>query len=407
MSISSLLSYLNPFAYFDSKPLLVEYEELSEPRWTVYGKEICIIRHGEDINYLIVDPITKEKLGQNYLNKRGCTADELIDRLKMCIPEITDGGIVDFKIGYESMIDGTQLINENNWAITMINSDPGTFWNPLTWKGHTVLLIEKLENGVYTMLKAHLISGGIRTGKVGLDAIINIKYLENIQEKTETWVRSAEKVQEMIKSIEREIETQDRGGVASRMNLSGGNLLNIAPKKIGNKLLPPNNCYTWARAKLHIVGIRLSTGLALLIHSPKSNIDPTAVSSKAAVYVAVEGIELIRKPINVTTYIHKKLGGKRSWQPLSSLRNTTCTINGRTFENINIVAKTSASIDTTISDFALNDMEQLHIGVKIRNEGIRYIDVSGYLYSYIFSYLKSKSRSVRIHASDDWDFTCD
>ena len=407
MSISSLLSYLNPFAYFDSKPLLVEYEELSEPRWTVYGKEICIIRHGEDINYLIVDPITKEKLGQNYLNKRGCTADELIDRLKMCIPEITDGGIVDFKIGYESMIDGTQLINENNWAITMINSDPGTFWNPLTWKGHTVLLIEKLENGVYTMLKAHLISGGIRTGKVGLDAIINIKYLENIQEKTETWVRSAEKVQEMIKSIEREIETQDRGGVASRMNLSGGNLLNIAPKKIGNKLLPPNNCYALARAKLHIVGIRLSTGLALLIHSPKSNIDPTAVSSKAAVYVAVEGIELIRKPINVTTYIHKKLGGKRSWQPLSSLRNTTCTINGRTFENINIVAKTSASIDTTISDFALNDMEQLHIGVKIRNEGIRYIDVSGYLYSYIFSYLKSKSRSVRIHASDDWDFTCD
>ncbi|NGX63733.1 MAG: hypothetical protein KR126chlam6_01147 [Candidatus Anoxychlamydiales bacterium] len=422
MPISSLLSYVNPFAYFGSnpplvedeelpepllvkeeelpkphlvkekelpKPLLVEYEEISELKWVLYGEEICIIRHGEELNYLVVDVFTKKKLRQSNINKNGHTADEVIDRLKRGIyPEVRADGSIDFLIGHRSMLDCDMLINKNHWGITMVDTCSSKRDDPYTWGGHAVLLIEKVENGKYIMLKAHLFSGkkaGI--GEVQLEKITDFKYLEYIQEKTETWVRSAEKVQKMISSIEEEISKQQRGEIGSLITIGGGNIFNLSPKKIGNELYYPNNCFIWDKSKLELAGIKLPANNALFINTPKSNIDPTALASKASVYVVVTGIPFIEDPIDITESIHRSMLDKYSWQVLSSLRNDTCTINGRTYDNV--VAKTTACLKRTVFNIILADVEQLHVCVKIRNEGIHYIDITKLIESYINSYLKS------------------
>ena len=116
MSISNLLSYFNPLSYFGSKPileenevaskpilakpLLEEYEELSEPSWIVDGEEIRIIRHGEDLNYLVVDPVSRKILRQAYIDKFDFSADELIEGFKRLLaPAVLEDGRINFEIG--------------------------------------------------------------------------------------------------------------------------------------------------------------------------------------------------------------------------------------------------------------------------------------------------------------------
>ncbi len=396
MSISNLLSYFNPFSYFPSKPILEEYEELSEPRWVVYGEEIRIIRHGEDLNYLVVDPISGKIIRQRYIDKYDFSADELIEGFKRLLaPEVLEDGRINFVRAYKSLLDGDNIITKNQWAVTMVdtlasNPNPRAFES---WGGHAVLLIEKLENGVYTMLKAHLF---MDEGKptVGSEKITNFKYLDRIQEKTETWQVSAEKIKIMLHEIEEELSRQKRGKIGSLLTRFGRDSLLTRTKKIDGRLYPPDNCYTWAREKLKLAGIELISEDAIMITTPKSNIDPTALASKAAVYVVVTGIPFIKDPfpLNVTACIHERVG-KRSWKAFSSLRNNTCTVNGKTFDNV--VAKTNAYIE----EVAFNKMkvERLLILIKIRNEQVSYVDITKDIKSYIYECIEPE-----IDSDDGW-----
>ncbi|NGX41227.1 MAG: hypothetical protein KR126chlam4_01066 [Candidatus Anoxychlamydiales bacterium] len=403
MSVSSLLSYLNPFAYMGSKPLLEEFEVLSDPWWLVEGKLIRIIRNGEDLNYLVSHPITGENSKQGYINKKGLTAEETIERLKRKdSPQIEKNGDVTFTIGFKSQLDPHIQLDNNNWAITMVSwirssrckKNPEIYAckcnrNPSAWAGHAVLLIEVVDNGIYIMIKTHLVQDKEKkkekTGKVLSEIVTDFsKYRKDIKHQTETWSRSAKKVVEMIVEIEGEKAKQMAGEITVYLNLMG----QCSPKKTASgNLVDGHNCYTWDRKMLSIAGVELQiehteksplekgTGHSLHdIHhhgdfftgfSPNSYINPEYIFSKAKVSIAIIGIKFFEKtPLDITNYIHKRTTPD-SWQALSLLPTDTYNINGRNFDNVVAVAK--ASFDF-LNDTISFHVEKLPILIKVRGQ---------------------------------------
>ena len=207
----------------------------------------------------------------------------------------------------------------------------------------------------------------------------------------------------MIDNIEEEISMQNRGAVGHIFNMWGRDSWFSRPKKILGKLYNPDNCYTWDREKLEIAGIVLQSDRDIIISSPKAKIDLTKLASKAAVYVAVIGI--FDHPIAVTEWLHNKIG-KRAWRALSSLRNDTCNIDGKTFDNV--VAKTTAYIDETELNTTVN-VEKVVILVKIKN-GICCVDITEDIKSYIYECIKPEfdtDEGAHYDSGSSWDYDYD
>ncbi|HEU63853.1 MAG: hypothetical protein KR126chlam4_00790 [Candidatus Anoxychlamydiales bacterium] len=405
MSIPYLLSYFNPFSYFPSKPILEEYEELSEPRWVVAGEEIRIIRHGEDLNYLVVDLISGKIIRQRYIDKYGRSADEVIDYFKRGVsPEVMEDGNIDFVTAFRSQLDSTNIITENEWAITMADvlaCDP----NPIeygSWAGHAVLYIERVINKKYHLDRVHL---GITTGsnkpKVVFTPIPNFDRTR-LQNQTETWIKSAEKIKKMISAIEEDILRQDSGGIGILFNRRGSDALLWKTREINGEIYYKENCYTYLREKVKLAGIDLVSGKSsLIMTAPKTNIDPASLNSKARVYVAIADISAAENPsrlpfinrmLDITQVINYSVKGwKRSWQALSSLRNNTYIYDGKTFD---VAAKTNARIKKERPFYRVS-VEKTIIIVKIRNEGLEYIDVTFEIKQHICNALRDEFRHDR------------
>ena len=434
MSVSSLLSYLNPFAYMGSKvlnkPLLVEYEVLPEPWWFVEGKRIHIIRNGEDLNYLVCHPITGETLKQGYINKKGLTTEESIEDLKRNYsPQIEENGSVIFTSGFRSQLDSNIQLDNNTWAITMVSwisssrckKNPETYAcksnrNPYAWAGHAVLLTEAVVEGNYIMIKTHLVQDKEKkkekVGKV-LSAIITdfSKYRKDIKHQTETWSRSAKKVQKMIIEIEREKAKQMAGEITVYLDLKGQDSGLVKPKRTpSGDFVEVHNCYTWDRQTLGIAGIEFQIEqdevegptyphqpefhkhdlLSTFITTPKSFINPKYIFSKAKIYIAITGIKFFeKKPLDITNYIHKR-ATPISWQALSLLPTDTYNINGRDFDNIVAVAK--ASFDF-LDDTVRFHVEKLPIIIKLRGwEHITSFDIAEEVKDYMEKALFQETR---------------
>jgi len=403
--MSYFLSYLNPFSYFYSKSILYEYVELSEPRWFVCGEEVRIIRNGEDLNYLVVDPISGKKLRQSYIDKCGRSADEVIEYLKRGVaPEVKEDGNIDFVISFKSRIDHDTILTENQWAVTLVDVLASNSSASSSWGGHSVLLIERVIAKRYFMHKAHLC---IKQGRptVEYEEIKNFSYLSHIQERSETWERSAEKINKMLYKIEEEVSRQKQGKIGSLLNLLGRDSWFSRAKKVDGSLYQPDNCYTWLRDKLKLADLELVSERGIVITTPKANTNSKSIASKVAIFIALGGIKFIKQPINITEAVHNRLGKKRSWKVISSLRDNKCIINGRLFDNVS--AKTTASLKRTFFDFILADVEPLHVYVKVRNEGLVYIDLTEYIENYIYSFLKERDIPKEDLDNIPWDSSID
>lgn len=415
MTLSTLSSNINPFAYLNTQqipeeiedeqlsqslpakkesknkepyePLLEKYDTLSELNWFCEGKWVKIIRSGEELNYLVIDNITGKELKKGYIDKDGNTADKIIDLLmNNRVPEIKENGSVNFQVFHSSKLDYNVPITENLWAITIANTRlscrppkertrcVNTDHTPSLqdWAGHAVLIIEMVKNGKYIMERAHLVTGKTACiGKVEKDEITNFKYLERISQKTETWQRRAAKIQKILDDIERELAIQRTGKIAVLFSHMGGETIFSDLAKLGDRIV--DNCYTWDRKKLLLGGIELFGDRSRIVNTPRLNIEQKSLASKAAVYVAINFLnEEIRipNPLNITECIYKKLKKEKvnSWQVLSSLPDGRCEINGRIFNNV--VAKVNVKFRENRGFFyntGFINVEKIEILIKIRN----------------------------------------
>ena len=129
------------------------------------------------------------------------------------------------KIVGKSLLDPSVLIDNENWAVTIVNTGKSQLFQPISWAGHAALIIEGRDKGAFFKYKAHLkLIEGVPT--VLLEKIKKGK-LSDCQ-KGETWRVPRYEVEQMLEAIKWEISKQRandpqiyfdlRGSAAKRVN---------------------------------------------------------------------------------------------------------------------------------------------------------------------------------------------
>ena len=211
--------------------------------------------------------------------------------------------------GATSKIDKRSEITEQNWAVTLVcgGTSEITKWN--TWAGHAMIAIEGVSNcGTPFLHYAHLCDTGVVYDK-------NMNY--GIQSKTETWIRTKDQVQKMLRRIEWEREKENKTYV--EFYLRGCDSIFAKPKKVitfkdsiekglaiyqfekflGSIPLPERNMEMKAQSLVSKLTIGLFQGNTVTRFMGKNNsIKVVSKDSKIKVYIL---------PDNCITWARKKL----------------------------------------------------------------------------------------------------
>ena len=205
--------------------------------WPLEGKHVRLVRLGDKLQSRVTYP------NGNIINglialPAWLTAENAIIELMEKNPVVDDNNQVRFTkkpeiellpepqaepIGpFNSQLDKEVLIDNDNWAVTLVDSFVNPAWNnPLMWGGHANIFIEKVENGVYSLHKAHLFSVDHNcSSRVELEVIAGFDPTR-IASQTVTWVRSKENVQRMLDKVSDEIASQKDGDPSVHFNIRG------------------------------------------------------------------------------------------------------------------------------------------------------------------------------------------
>ncbi len=301
-SLSNLYQFFFPAVNIEQQGLL---QEVVVKTWPLIGRDVHLIRSGDRLEYQLTyhHGITKRCV----INiPQGKSIEQAIAHLMTLDVSVNDKDIVSFvkKISI-SQLDSHSIIDNDHWAVTLTDTGKCKI-NPKTWGGHAVLFIEMVENDVYVMKIADLVSGGCGRkgsfGAVDIGELIKFDH-KKIKSQSVTWVRSKTLIQQMICDIEQQKLAQDNGGPPVKLALRGQNALLVGELA--------HNCFTWARETLKIAKIHLwqeSTIVAPIVVKPKSLISPNALTSKEIVWVRIRR----RKgpKLDITEEIDKLMNGQ-------------------------------------------------------------------------------------------------
>ncbi len=155
-------------------------------------------------------------------------------------------------ISTQSRLDPKITVSESRWAVTLVNSRaPDREW-PF---GHAVLLIEKVKDGRYKLMRAHFtVDGdkkdalfGISPGKVEhYEVPPSCRY----HSKTETWSLPRFKVERMIAEIKKEKRMQEQGTPVLFSGPGSETIFTSASIQTPDGPRRVENCLTWAVDKL-------------------------------------------------------------------------------------------------------------------------------------------------------------
>ncbi|NGX50067.1 MAG: hypothetical protein K940chlam5_01679 [Candidatus Anoxychlamydiales bacterium] len=281
-SLSNLYQFFFPAVNIEQQGHL---QEVVVKTWSLIGRDVHLIRSGDRLEYKLTyhHGITKRCV----INiPQGKSIEQAIAHLMTLDVSVNDHDIVSFakKISI-SQLDNHSIINNDHWAVTLAVAGKCKI-NPKTWGGHAVLFIEMVENDVYVMKIADLVSGGC--GKKGCFGAVDIGELskfdhKKIKSQSVTWVRSKTLIQQMICDIEQQKLAQDNGSTPVKLALRGQNAFLVGEIA--------HNCFTWARETLKIANIHLwqeSTIVTPIAIIPKSVISPTSLSSKERIIVQIK-----------------------------------------------------------------------------------------------------------------------
>ena len=180
-----------------------------------------------------------------------------------------------------TLLDNKVVIDNCNWAVTLIDSGQSDPADPMTWGGHAAIIIEGVGEKGHFIKKGHLRIAKGRP-KVSFELLSPQFYQQRHQfvEKTETYRRSRQKVEDLMKAMEwesqhGELSYHRQGDVDCQVVQEGFKELEDA-ENLRKKLDPdglgqhqvkqhsngtfgvfkiPDNCITWALKKLKIADI--------------------------------------------------------------------------------------------------------------------------------------------------------
>lgn len=148
-----------------------------------------------------------------------------------------------------SCFDSDITIDHDRWAITLIDTNRGD--------GHAAIVIERVINYTKSILRTDLckISKNILSPAVEkpqIDLREGVVYAGKVYGKTETWIRTKEKIERLIEEVNREIEGGVTFHLCGRGAFLSGLFATSKQKKEGF-----HNCITWAREKLELAEVFL------------------------------------------------------------------------------------------------------------------------------------------------------
>ncbi len=339
------------------------------------GAVVQLVRLGNTLKYAIIPPVgltiklpvvlPDPVVLQNELGVRDRMSIENI--IKSIIEKLNNLECVlglDNIVRFKSEIDKEILIDNDNWALTLINGGlPYSTSNPLTWGGHANIYIESMENGVPFLRRAHLVSS--RTDSyTGHISMKYIKYdLNEVNSKSVTWLRSREKVEKMIRNIEHDIESQCQGYFPVGLDLRGQGARGV--KYIDDNGNVIHNCYTWAKSKLELADLFLYQGASTdvldrtsILKMPKLRINHDSVYSRER--IAPLGID-------ITEELHEILG-KKPWKLIKIQTGLN-----QEQQQIKIQGKTLFVIPKS------EDINRITIRVKVSGEEEQNIDMTEFV----------------------------
>jgi len=161
------------------------------------------------------------------------------------------------------MLDKHVKIDNEHYAITLIDSGVSKHSDPYTWGGHAAILVEGLKGDKYFMKIAHLRKGSKKgAGIVLLDDIKDPIQLRKVSN-SETWRRDRSKAQFMLEQVQKEIDDQDSGKSEVHFSLFGKNSIFNVLTQIGSpRISLKDNCFSWTRDKLFFADIELPENLS-------------------------------------------------------------------------------------------------------------------------------------------------
>jgi hypothetical protein len=180
----------------------------------------------------------------------------------------------------------TALLDKNNWGATLVDlgeSDsnisplhPDYFSSASTWGGHTVIIIETIENGEHHIWRGDLIprANGLaraRIKELSVDEVIVI--LQKNPPRSKTWVREKSLVQLMKNQIALEAARSEKGAPIEFLN---GEPIRFGLTGTLSLWEPYRNCTTWARERMFLADIHIPFRISLNpLQTPKIYINPS------------------------------------------------------------------------------------------------------------------------------------
>lgn len=220
--------------------------------WSISeNKEINLLKKGARVQYQLVDRET----GESYRGPVNCGGREIEEVLSYYINcELVPGE--ELKINSTSKADRDVIIDEDNWAVTLICVGIKD-----KLYGHAEIAVEGVdERGKNFIRIAHLKMP--KTSSDRGDVLLHPVEDFDWDKKAITWTRSKDKVNKMLKRITLERDKK----IPVFFCLSGSESIfassvEIKEKGTSPQLVDPDNCLTWAVKKLEIADIEYSLSI--------------------------------------------------------------------------------------------------------------------------------------------------
>ncbi len=140
---------------------------------------------------------------KTFLYQKGLQCQACIDNICNQRPAFTPNGDLYFTSNCKSYFDSNTTINNQNWAVTLAVVGRVRTYNPSTWGGHAVILIEKVISARKTVMMGHLIS--TCQGKA---EFVEVSESLKLKGRIGTFVKTREEVEKLISAIEADVKRE-------------------------------------------------------------------------------------------------------------------------------------------------------------------------------------------------------
>lgn len=202
---------------------------------------------------------------------------------------------------FRSNVDNMSVLDENVYGITIVDTQPLSRTDVMSWFGHAVILIEGVVDGEYFMHRVHMNFLNSNKGTVHFDTIRDPKK-QKIHGKTRTWLRTREVVEKMMADIQSQVKENPNSDEKPEFS---------AFAKLSKE--ESINCIIWCVKILQRVGILLNSDkniISYVLTSPTEYTHSQSLKGNEHVWFYYYNKDKRMERVDVSVLLREKIGHK-------------------------------------------------------------------------------------------------